>query len=85
MRERRSANRISGAVHCGLEGNQVDSRKARSHYGIHRGKTFDPAIHQGKSPQWNNLEEKWFVYNLMKWYITKVSVSHSLFSTHELS
>ncbi|KAJ5548339.1 hypothetical protein N7513_005573 [Penicillium frequentans] len=62
---------VRGAVYRGLEGNQVDNRKARSHYGVCKQSTFNPAIHQGKSPQWDKLEEKWFVHNQMQWYITK--------------
>lgn len=69
------ANRIpilSGAVHRGLQGNQVLNRKARCDYGIEFCRNFDEERDQGKTPVWCSWEEKWMIDNNMRWYIKKV-------------
>ncbi|KAL4960015.1 Hsp70 family protein [Aspergillus stella-maris] len=64
-----------GAVHHGLEGNKINSRFARRHYGIRFRAPFDPEIDSADDPNkiWDDLEEKWWIGNQMEWYISKSS------------
>ncbi|KAJ5999493.1 hypothetical protein N7451_007303 [Penicillium sp. IBT 35674x] len=65
------ADQISGAVYRGLEGNQVQNRKARCHYGVQHQSVFDP-IHDKKTDRrWDEFEERWVVYHGITWYIRK--------------
>ena len=68
------ANRLSGAVIRGQEGNQVESRIARCNYGIHMKVPFDSKVHRAdQNLVWCPYEEEWGVHNVMRWYIRKVS------------
>ncbi|OQE16192.1 hypothetical protein PENSTE_c025G09627 [Penicillium steckii] len=62
---------VRGAVHRGLQGNQVLNRKARCDYGIEFCRNFDEERDQGKTPVWCSWEEKWMIDNNMRWYIKK--------------
>ncbi|KAJ5179081.1 hypothetical protein N7492_002291 [Penicillium capsulatum] len=62
---------VRGAVHRGLEGNQVDNRKARCHYGMKCQQTFDPRSHDPSRAVWCSLEEAWKVQEQMSWFIQK--------------
>ncbi|KAL2824383.1 hypothetical protein BDW59DRAFT_180259 [Aspergillus cavernicola] len=64
---------VSGAVHRGLEGNRVDSRIARRHYGISCATEYDPAIHNKGDRYWDHLDEQYRVDGRMVWYIKKSS------------
>ncbi|KAL5001046.1 hypothetical protein BDV10DRAFT_161271 [Aspergillus recurvatus] len=66
---------VSGAVHRGLEGNKVESRIARRHYGINHSTHFRPGRHSDDDPykEWDPLEEVYKVNRRMKWYIKKSS------------
>lgn len=66
------AKLVSGAVHRGIEGNQVENRKSRSHYGISCRETYDTEKHHGQKPHWCPLEEVWKVNGQMSWHIKKV-------------
>lgn len=70
--EQLNADHSSGAVTRGLEGNQVENRKSRCHYGVVCRAWFDPTVHSDQEPVWCPLEEKWKVANHMKWFIEKV-------------
>ena len=61
-----------GAVHRGLEGNQVENRKARCHYGVEYSTTFNPVKHEGQTPYWCEYQERQLVDGQMQWYIQKV-------------
>ncbi|KAJ5355531.1 uncharacterized protein N7496_012743 [Penicillium cataractarum] len=62
----------AGAVHRGLEGNQVDNRKARCHYGTKCRRPYSPKFHSQEKAVWCKLEESWKVENQMSWYIHQV-------------
>ncbi|EPS31105.1 hypothetical protein PDE_06060 [Penicillium oxalicum 114-2] len=62
---------ISGAVLRGVEGCQIDTRKARCHYGIRVSHLYDTGSHEEKHRYWCPLEEKWKVDNCMSWFIRK--------------
>ncbi|KAF9883002.1 hypothetical protein FE257_004342 [Aspergillus nanangensis] len=64
---------VSGAVHRGLEGNRVESRVARRNYGVECRSTFDPSLHNPDDKVWGELQEKYFVDDRVRWYITKSS------------
>ncbi|OJJ67906.1 hypothetical protein ASPBRDRAFT_199609 [Aspergillus brasiliensis CBS 101740] len=65
-----------GAVQYGLEGNKVKQRIARCHYGVLH-ITSNPE-NMAKFPDatryWCALEEKWYIDDLMTWYIHKGDV-----------
>ncbi|KAB8206672.1 actin-like ATPase domain-containing protein [Aspergillus parasiticus] len=62
----------AGAVHRGLEGNQIECRVARRHYGIEFSTEYIASIHDAQDKYWDELEEK-FKVNRMRWYIQKSS------------
>ncbi|OJJ07215.1 hypothetical protein ASPVEDRAFT_876971 [Aspergillus versicolor CBS 583.65] len=68
-------SRRSGAVHRGLEGNKIESRIARRHYGTQVSVPFDPAIHSKDDPSkyWDSLEEAYKVDDRMRWFVRKSS------------
>ncbi|KAJ5086182.1 hypothetical protein N7532_010953 [Penicillium argentinense] len=50
----------SEAVHRGQDGNQLDNRKARCHYGVSMRDTFDPEVDgNGETTVWCELEQAW--------------------------
>lgn len=64
-----TADRNSGAVLRGQEGNQVDNRVARCNYGVEyrsRCEKYSP------DAVWCPYEEIWSQRHCMEWYITKV-------------
>ncbi|KAJ5116885.1 hypothetical protein N7456_001233 [Penicillium angulare] len=63
-----------GAVYRGLEGNQVDNRKARCHYGVSYRTPFNPDEHEQRDKEWCKYEEEWKAGNQMDWYIRKVKL-----------
>ncbi|KAL4919228.1 hypothetical protein BDW62DRAFT_209940 [Aspergillus aurantiobrunneus] len=64
-----------GAVQRGLEGNKVESRIARRHYGVEYWADFNPKIHGDDNPDkhWDPLEEKYKISKRIRWYIKKSS------------
>ncbi|KAL3468953.1 hypothetical protein BJX99DRAFT_242456 [Aspergillus californicus] len=66
---------VSGAVHRGLEGNKIESRIARRHYGTRYCTRYDPnrTYDSGCDKSWNELEEEYQMDNLVHWYIKKSS------------
>ncbi|PYI07367.1 actin-like ATPase domain-containing protein [Aspergillus sclerotiicarbonarius CBS 121057] len=63
----------SGAVRHGIEDNQVGKRIARRHYGVDF-ISFLPenlAKYPGVQHVWCDLREKWFVPDMMQWYLQK--------------
>ncbi|KAE8370946.1 hypothetical protein BDV27DRAFT_140170 [Aspergillus caelatus] len=64
---------VSGAVYRGLEGNQVECRVARRHYGIEIATEYIPAIHNDEDKYWDPLDETYKVTQ-MRWYIQKSSI-----------
>ncbi|GFN20290.1 Hsp70 family protein [Aspergillus tubingensis] len=67
-----------GAVRYGLGGNQVTNRIARCHYGIWH-ETHNPDT-MAKFPDakrfWDDLKERWYIRDMMKWYIHKGDEIH---------
>ncbi|PYH33730.1 Hsp70 family protein [Aspergillus neoniger CBS 115656] len=67
-----------GAVRYGLGGNQVTNRIARCHYGIWH-ETHNPET-MAKFPDakrfWDDLKERWYIRDMMKWYIHKGDEIH---------
>ncbi|KAJ5715488.1 uncharacterized protein N7483_012669 [Penicillium malachiteum] len=62
---------VRGAVLRGLEGNQVNNRIARAHYGIKHSSNFDPNRHKECEKEWCSWEETWNVHDQLTWYIKK--------------
>ncbi|KAJ5931069.1 hypothetical protein N7466_006562 [Penicillium verhagenii] len=62
---------VRGAVYRGIQGNQVENRKARSHYGIEISAIFDPTKHRREDRYWCDFYEKWLARYQMQWYIHK--------------
>ncbi|PYI35839.1 putative Hsp70 family chaperone [Aspergillus indologenus CBS 114.80] len=63
---------VCGAVHRGLDGNQVESRIACRHYGV---EIRIPYVEGQDNPDrkvWCPLEEQYYIYDSMRWYIKKV-------------
>ncbi|KAL4951773.1 hypothetical protein BDW69DRAFT_186084 [Aspergillus filifer] len=50
---------VKSAVHYGLEGNTIECRIARRHYGVLHNVLFDPKVHSDDDPCkfWDDLEE----------------------------
>lgn len=61
-----------GAVQRGLDGNRIESRIARRHYGVQVSEIYSPAQHGDQAKIWCELEETYHVPNQMLWYIPKV-------------
>ncbi|KAJ5618585.1 hypothetical protein N7528_006696 [Penicillium herquei] len=62
---------VRGAVLRGLEGNQVDNRMARGHYGVKIKSTYEHWRDMGRPKEWCEYEEQWKVKDVMDWYIKK--------------
>ncbi|KAJ5949847.1 hypothetical protein N7454_001431 [Penicillium verhagenii] len=62
---------VRGAVYRGFEGNQVENRKARCHYGLRVNSPFDPERHREEDRYWCELTETWKTNNHLRWYIQK--------------
>lgn len=73
--ELRVTDLYSGAVHRGLEGNQVQTRKARCHYGVSMNYNFDRKKHDATLAYWDIYIEKWRVPGCMTWFIKTVRKS----------
>lgn len=68
-----SLTETSGAVYRGLEGNQIENRKAPGHYGI-KFRTGYEGLGRATNQEryWCPFEEEWKVGNQMEWFINKV-------------
>ncbi|PWY95394.1 actin-like ATPase domain-containing protein [Aspergillus sclerotioniger CBS 115572] len=64
---------VSGAVYRGLDGNRVESRIARRHYGVEYSTPYIEGKHNPDDKVWHELEEEYFVHRRMKWHIHKFS------------
>ncbi|KAI9929645.1 hypothetical protein MW887_001119 [Aspergillus wentii] len=64
---------VTGAVQRGIDGNQVESRISRRHYGIRYSAHYDSNQHEGEKKRWSWLQEKYLVDGQMQWYINKSS------------
>ncbi|KAJ6153673.1 hypothetical protein N7470_006632 [Penicillium chermesinum] len=62
---------VRGAVQRGIEGNHVDNRKARCHYGVQVSRPYDPARHSPDRRYWSTYEEAYLVRGEMIWFIKK--------------
>ncbi|KKA20665.1 hypothetical protein T310_5307 [Rasamsonia emersonii CBS 393.64] len=62
---------VRGAVIRGLDGNQVESRRARRHYGVSCYKRYEAEHHNKNEARWDPIEEDWFVDDRMRWYVRK--------------
>ncbi|KAG9845340.1 actin-like ATPase domain-containing protein, partial [Aureobasidium melanogenum] len=60
---------VRGAVMSGLGKDLVVSRKARRHYGITVGRTWDPEVHSLKNKYWCDLYGEWRARNQIHWCI----------------
>ncbi|PYH46334.1 Hsp70 family protein [Aspergillus saccharolyticus JOP 1030-1] len=65
--------RDAGAVHRGLDGNQVENRIACRHYGVGYRTQYIESRHDPNDRYWDELEEKYMVDDRMNWYIKKYS------------
>ncbi|KAH8428085.1 Hsp70 family protein [Aspergillus melleus] len=61
---------VRGAVHRGLQGNQVESRIARQHYGMISTTPWKQSIHGEMNKHWDYLEET-YKADKMSWFIKK--------------
>ncbi|KAJ5988528.1 hypothetical protein N7481_003738 [Penicillium waksmanii] len=59
----------AGAVYRGFEGNQIQERKSRCHYGVIYHTYFDSNLHKKKDRFWCPYEERWKANGNMRWYI----------------
>ncbi|KAI5369872.1 putative Heat shock protein 70 family [Septoria linicola] len=62
---------VRGAVLRGLEGNLVETRQARFHYGTSYATVFDESKHPVADRYWSPLWEKWMISDRMQWHIAK--------------
>lgn len=62
---------VRGAVLRGLEGNLVETRQARYHYGTSYATVFDESKHPVADRYWSPLWEKWMISDRMQWHIAK--------------
>lgn len=60
---------VRGAVISGLEKDLVASRKARRHYGVVVGRTWDPTIHSKRNKHWCSIHQEWRAHNQISWCI----------------
>lgn len=64
---------VRGAVLRGIEGNLVEKRRSRWHYGTSYATVFDEAKHPMADRYWSPLWERWMVSDRMQWHVAKVS------------
>ncbi|RPB23919.1 actin-like ATPase domain-containing protein [Terfezia boudieri ATCC MYA-4762] len=67
-----------GAVICGLQNIQIQSRQARRNYGITISETFDPKVHLIADKTWCPLMEGWETRNSVRWFVKKVLILNCL-------
>ncbi|CAD0095112.1 unnamed protein product [Aureobasidium mustum] len=60
---------VRGAVMSGLGKDLVVSRKARRHYGVVVGRTWDPEVHSFKNKYWCDIRGEWRAHNQITWCI----------------
>ncbi|KAJ5573352.1 uncharacterized protein N7459_007779 [Penicillium hispanicum] len=66
------AEETRGAVYHGQDGNRVQNRKSRCHYGVATRTKYNPKLHgQDQKLTWCRFEEQWMVDGQMEWYIQK--------------
>lgn len=63
---------VRGAALRGLEGNLVEKRRSRCHYGTSYATVFDESRHPIGDRYWSPLWERWMVSDRMQWHISKV-------------
>ena len=61
-----------GAVICGLQNIQIQSRQARRNYGIATENIFDPKVHPVEDKVWCYRTEQWQAKNGVQWFVEKV-------------
>jgi len=66
---------VRGAVLSGMEGDMVERRRSRRHYGTTYATVYDETKHTEKERYWSPMWERWMVSNRMQWHIAKVSQS----------
>ena len=64
---------VRGAVLRGIEGNLVEKRRSRWHYGTSYATVFDETKHPINDRYWSPLWERWMVSDRMQWHVSKVS------------
>lgn len=64
---------VRGAVLSGMEGDTVERRRSRRHYGTTYATVYDETKHTEKERYWSPMWERWMVSNRMQWHIAKVS------------
>ncbi|WPH04010.1 Hypothetical protein R9X50_00689400 [Acrodontium crateriforme] len=62
---------VRGAVLRGVEGNLVEKRRSRWHYGTSYATVFDESRHPVEDRYWSPLWERWMVSDRMQWHIAK--------------
>lgn len=76
---------VRGAVLRGVEGNLVEKRRSRWHYGTSYATVFDESRHPVEDRYWSPLWERWMVSDRMQWHIAKVSCFRIVTKSGELS
>ena len=66
---------VRGAVLRGIEGELVEKRRSRWHYGTSYATVFDETRHPVGDRYWSPLWERWMVSDRMQWHVAKVSLS----------
>ncbi|KAK5112136.1 hypothetical protein LTR62_004479 [Meristemomyces frigidus] len=62
---------VRGAVLRGIEGNMVEKRRSRWHYGTSYATVYDEDKHPVEDRYWSPLWERWMVSDRMQWHIAK--------------
>ena len=61
-----------GAVICGLQNIQIQSRQARRNYGVYVNSIFDSRVHPVHDKYWCHLKEEWRARDCVQWFVKKV-------------
>ncbi|KAK4552817.1 hypothetical protein LTR86_010151 [Recurvomyces mirabilis] len=62
---------VRGAVLRGIEGDMVEKRRSRWHYGTSYATVYDEGKHPIEDRYWSPLWERWMVSDRMQWHIAK--------------
>ena len=68
---------VRGAVLRGVQGNLVEKRRSRWHYGTSYATVYDESKHPVSDRYWSPLWERWMVSDRMQWHIAKVKIHTS--------